>query len=135
MMRTRAMRIEWIQAFLTGLAYIGPTGTEFVAELIRGETSLVPSSMYFFLPIVIGFIVQTCSGMFISLASGLLMSTIFIRLSVWPVDFTVQSFYAPGSVWFHFYQSTLFMWGLAFLVFVVSRINTWHRETYRIPNR
>lgn len=133
MMRTRAMRIEFIQAFLTGLAYIVPTGTEYVSELIRGEPTIVPSILFYFLPVVIGFVIQTWSGIFISLMSGLLMSTLFIRLIIWPVDVTVHSFYAPGSVWAHFYEETLFMWILALLVFVVSRINTWHRENYRQP--
>ncbi|KDN57673.1 hypothetical protein [Exiguobacterium sp. AB2] len=133
MMRSRALRIDWLHAFLTGLAFIVPTGTEFVSELIRGESTIVPTIVFYFLPVVIGFIIQTWSGIFISLLSGLLMSTLFIRLVVWPVDVTVHSFYAPGSVWFHFYQTTLFMWVLALLVFTVSRINTWHREKYRRP--
>lgn len=133
MMRTRAMRIEWIQAFLTGLAYIVPTGTEYVSELIRGEPTVVPSILFFFLPIVIGFVIRTWPGIFISLLSGLLMSSLFIRLIVWPVDVTVHSFYAPGSVWAHFYQETLFMWVLSLIVFLISRINTWHRENYRQP--
>lgn len=133
MMRTRAMRIEFIQAFLTGLAYIVPTGTEFVSELIRGEPTIVPSILFYFLPVVIGFIIQTWPGILLSLFSGLLMSTLFIRLVVWPVDVTVHTFYAPGSVWAHFYEETLFMWILALLVFIVSRVNTWHRENNRQP--
>ncbi|ERG68568.1 hypothetical protein [Exiguobacterium chiriqhucha] len=128
MMRFRAMRIEWMHAFLTGLAYIVPTGTEFVSELIRGEPTVVPSFLFYFLPVVIGFIIQTWSGIVISLLSGLLMSSLFIRLVVWPVDVTVHSFYAPGSVWGHFYQSTLLMWVLALIVYVVSRVNMWYKQ-------
>ncbi|UTT42604.1 hypothetical protein [Exiguobacterium aurantiacum] len=135
MMRFRAMRIEWMHAFLTGLAYIVPTGTEYVSELIRGEPTVVPSFLFYFLPVVIGFIIQTWSGIVISLLSGLLMSTLFIRLVVWPVDVTVHSFYTPGSVWGHFYQSTLLMWVLALIVYVVSRVNNWHRENYRRPQK
>ena len=134
MMRFRAMRIEWTHAFLTGLAYIVPTGTEFVSELIRGESTVVPSIVFYFLPVVIGFIIQTWSGIFISLVSGLLMSTLFIRLVVWPVDVTVHSFYAPGSVWGHFYQSTLLMWVLALVVFSVSWVNMWYKNNHRTPN-
>lgn len=134
MMRFRAMRIEWMHAFLTGLAYIVPTGTEFVSELIRGEPTIVPSFLFYFLPIVIGFIIQTWSGIIISLLSGLLMSTLFIRLVVWPVDVTVHSFYTPGSVWGHFYQSTLLMWVLALLVFIVSWVNMWYKQKKHHPD-
>ena len=132
-MRTRAMRIEWIQAFLTGLAYIVPTGTEYVSELIRGEPTVVPSILFYFLPLVIGFVIQTWPGILISLMSGMLMSTLFIRLIVWPIDVTVYSFYAPGSVWAHFYEETFLMWVLSFSVFIISWVNTWHRENYRRP--
>lgn len=133
MMRSRAMRIDWMHAFLTGFVYIVPSGTEYISELIRGEATTVPIIMFYFLPIVVGFILQTWSGITISLLSGLLMSTLFIRLVIWPIDVTVHSFYAPGSVWGHFYQETLFMWVLAFLVFIVSWVNMWYRNNYRQP--
>lgn len=128
------MRIEWIHALLTGLAYIVPTGTEYVSELIRGEPTVVPSFLFYFLPIVIGFIIQTWSGIFLSLVSGLLMSTLFIRLVIWPVDVTVHSFYTPGSVWGHFYEWTLLMWLLALIVYVVSRVNMWYKQNKHHPN-
>lgn len=134
MMRSRAIRIDFMHAFLTGLVYIVPSGTEYISELIRGEATNVPIILFYFLPIVVGFIIQTWSGIVISLFSGLLMSTLFIRLVIWPIDFTVHSFYAPGSVWGHFYQETLFMWVLAFFVYVVSRINTWYKNSRRQPN-
>ncbi|WP_252100535.1 hypothetical protein [Exiguobacterium sp. SH31] len=133
MMRSRAMRIDWMHAFLTGFVYIVPSGTEYISELIRGEATNVPTILFYFLPIVVGFIIQTWSGIIISLFSGLLMSTLFIRLVIWPIDVTVHSFYAPGSVWGHFYRETLFMWVLAFVVYVVSRVNMWYRNNYRQP--
>lgn len=131
MMRSRAMRIDWIHALLTGFVYLVPSGTEYVSELIRGEATNVPTVLFFFLPIVVGFLIQTWSGIILSLISGLMIATLFIRFIIWPVDVMVHSFYAPGSVWGHFYQSTVLMWSLALLVYIVSRINTWHRENYR----
>ncbi|MCT4781541.1 MULTISPECIES: hypothetical protein [Exiguobacterium] len=119
-MRSKSYLINLIQGLLSGVLYFVPMYADYVSAFIRPDAFNAVYPLFILISCMIGLVIQTWSGLFISLLSGLCCTLLTTQLFVELNDPMIVMYYGAVSPLVAFLISCVGIWALAVLFYLLD---------------
>ncbi|WP_426354264.1 hypothetical protein [Exiguobacterium sp. R-39] len=119
-MRSKSYLINLIQGLLSGVLYFVPMYADYVSAFIRPDAFNAVYPLFILISCMIGLVIQTWSGLFISLLSGLICTLLTIQSFVELNDSMIIMYYGAVSPLVAFLISCVGIWALAVLFYLLD---------------
>ncbi|QNR22320.1 hypothetical protein HNY42_15650 [Exiguobacterium sp. Helios] len=119
-MRSKSYLINLIQGLLSGVLYFVPMYADYVSAFIRPDAFNAVYPLFILISCMIGLVIQTWSGLFISLLSGLICTLLTIQSFVELNDPMIIMYYGAVSPLAAFLISCVGIWALAVLFYLLD---------------
>ncbi|ACB62235.1 MULTISPECIES: hypothetical protein [Exiguobacterium] len=119
-MRSKSYLINLIQGLLSGVLYFVPMYADYVSAFIRPDAFNAVYPLFILISCMIGLVIQTWSGLFISLLSGLICTLLTIQSFVELNDPMIIMYYGAVSPLVAFLISCVGIWALAVLFYLLD---------------
>ncbi len=119
-MRSKSYLINLIQGLLSGVLYFVPMYADYVSAFIRPDAFNAVYPLFILISCMIGLVIQTWSGLFISLLSGLICTLLTIQSFVELNDPMIIMYYGAVSPLSAFLISCVGIWALAVLFYLLD---------------
>ncbi len=119
-MRTKSFFINLTLGLLSGVLYFVPLYADYVSVFIRPDAFNAALPLFLLISCMIGLVIQTWSGLFVSLLSGLCCTLLTIQLFVELNDPLILSYYGSVSPISAFLISCVGIWALAIVFYLLD---------------
>ena len=119
-MRSKSYLINLIQGLLSGVLYFVPMYADYVSAFIRPDAFNAVYPLFILISCMIGLVIQTWSGLFVSLLSGLICTLLTIQSFVELNDPMIMMYYGAVSPLVAFLISCVGIWALAVLFYLLD---------------
>ncbi|OIN66035.1 hypothetical protein BLD48_13100 [Exiguobacterium sp. KRL4] len=119
-MRSKSYLINLIQGLLSGVLYFVPMYADYVSAFIRPDAFNAVYPLFILISCMVGLVIQTWSGLFISLLSGLCCTLLTTQLFVELNDPMIIMYYGAVSPLVAFLISCVGIWALAVLFYLLD---------------
>ena len=119
-MRSKSYVINLIQGLLSGVLYFVPMYADYVSAFIRPDAFNAVYPLFILISCMIGLVIQTWSGLFVSLLSGLICTLLTIQSFVELNDPMIMMYYGAVSPLVAFLISCVGIWALAVLFYLLD---------------
>ena len=119
-MRSKSYLINLIQGLLSGVLYFVPMYADYVSAFIRPDAFNAVYPLFILISCMIGLVIQTWSGLFVSLLSGLICTLLTIQSFVELNDPMIIMYYGAVSPLVAFLISCVGIWALAVLFYLLD---------------